>query len=127
MMKSGTEAAVAKNPSEKTRELLESFSQELDALKKSLVVTTGDNYVGAARPELREKIAALYSEVADYPGRPSNAQMQNLELLSAQLETAKGERDALTGQLGKINQALAAEALPEITYRSLEAFLEADI
>lgn len=126
-MAEGAETAKAGNPSKKVMKLLEPFAAELKAMKEELVVTTGDNYVGAAEPKLREKIASLYSEVAGYAGRPSNAQLQNLKLLSAQMEKAQAKMDGMMDNLARLNAALAAEGLPEITYRSKEEFLEADI
>jgi len=37
---------------------------KLNALKETLVITTGDNYVGSAEQQLREKMADLYSKLA---------------------------------------------------------------
>ena len=45
-------------------------------LKESLVITTGDNYVGAAEPQLREKMADLYSKVASSYDVPSAADLE---------------------------------------------------
>jgi len=53
--------------------------QELNALKASLVVTTGDNYVGTAEPELREKLSAIYASVATQFDAPSPSQKANIE------------------------------------------------
>lgn len=65
---------------------LESFKKELLAAKEKMVVLTGDNYVSAAEPQLREKIMTLYSEIVNYPGKPSPAQIQHLKLLTDELE-----------------------------------------
>ena len=122
----GAGMARSKGLSKKALKLLDPFTADLQTMKEELVVTTGDNYVGQAEPKLREKIAALYGEVAGYAGRPSNAQLQNLKLLSSQLEAAQGKMDGLLARLAALNAALAAEGLPEITYRSKEEFMEAD-
>jgi len=126
-MAEGAETAKGKSPSKKVVKLLEPFASELQTMKEELVITTGDNYVGSAEPRLREKIASLYAAVAGYAGRPSNAQLQNLKLLSAQLKAAQAKMEGMLGELAKLNAALAAEGLPEIGYRSKEEFLEADI
>lgn len=126
-IREGIAAAQAKNPSKKALKQLGPFGKSLNALYEDIVVTTGDNYVGQAEPRLREKISGLYSSVAGYAGRPSNAQLDNLKLLSAQLDEAQSRMDALLGQLPGLNKALAAEGLPEITFRSREAFMEADL
>ncbi|MCB9267569.1 MAG: hypothetical protein H6558_21300 [Lewinellaceae bacterium] len=126
-MSEGVETARGKAPSKKVLKLLEPFATELKTMKEELVVTTGDNYVGAAEPMLREKIASLYSEVAGYAGRPSNAQMENLELLSSRLEAAQQKMGGVLERLAGLNAVLAKEGLPEVVYRSKEEFLEADL
>ncbi|MCB0581042.1 MAG: hypothetical protein KDD10_17245 [Phaeodactylibacter sp.] len=126
-MMEGAETAKGKSPSKKVLELLNPFAADLQSMKEELVVTSGDNYVGTAEPMLREKIASLYSAVTGYAGRPSTAQLQNLKLLSSQLEAAQAKMEGMLGRLSRLNAALSAEGLPEITYRSKEEFMEADI
>lgn len=126
-LRAGTDAILAQAAPKKILKMVEPLADELTAMKKSLVVTTGDNYVGTAEPELREKIASLYGEVAGYAGRPSNAQMANFELLSGELKEAKAKLETLLAGLPKINKALAGKDLPELKYRTKETFMEADI
>ncbi len=64
---------------------------KLNALKETLVVTTGDNYVGAAEPQLREKMADLYSKLADNYDKPSASEMENLSVISERFEEAKAD------------------------------------
>jgi hypothetical protein len=64
------------------------IKSKLDNLKSSLVVTTGDNYVGTAPPQLKEKLATLFNEVAGYPGAPSQNEVDNIGVLSAQTQKA---------------------------------------
>ena len=68
---------------------------KLNALKESLVITTGDNYVGAADPQLREKMAKLYGKVADSYDKPSAADLENLRIISGQFEEAKSDFEKL--------------------------------
>ncbi|WP_207893808.1 WD40/YVTN/BNR-like repeat-containing protein [Tenacibaculum sp. M341] len=63
----------------------------LQPLKESLVVTTGDNYVGEAEPELREKLSDLYAEVANQFEKPSASQLENKEVLETRLKKAKAD------------------------------------
>ena len=67
------------------------LGNELDALRNKLVVTTGDNYVGAAEPQLREKLNDIYGTINGYYGAPSSTQLENIQTLKAQFESAKGE------------------------------------
>ncbi len=61
---------------------------QLNTLKKSLVQTTGDNYTQTPKPELREKISKLYSNILGEYDLPSNSQMKNLKILKNDLKSA---------------------------------------
>lgn len=102
------------------------LATDLADFKKTLVVTTGDNYVAAAEPELREKIASLFGEVIDYLGKPSNAQLANLKLLDGKLTEAKNKMVAYEKQMEAINQTIikAKLATTAITLPTWEAFKE---
>jgi photosystem II stability/assembly factor-like uncharacterized protein len=63
----------------------------LNNLKKSLVVTTGDNYVGTAEPQLREKMADLYSKIASGYDRPTNAELENLQAVTERFQKAQDD------------------------------------
>ena len=77
---------------EKTKEKVIS---KLNELKKSLVITTGDNYVGTAKKELREKMGDLYSKVASSYDKPSANELENLELIEKEMASAKKVYDKL--------------------------------
>lgn len=65
------------------------FDSSLNALKESLVITTGDNYVGSAEPQLREKMADLYSKIAGSYDKPTSNELNNLVLVEERFEKAK--------------------------------------
>ncbi len=71
------------------------LKSKLMDLKKILVITTGDNYVGAAEPELREKLANLYSKVADSYSVPSPNEMEYMEVVLGLYSTAEKEFNRL--------------------------------
>ncbi len=85
---------------------LNEYIKEIEDLRKVLVVTTGDNYVGSAEPQLREKIANLYGQVLSYAGKPTNAQLKNLDLLQGKLNEAKTKIKNLEAKAETINQLL---------------------
>lgn len=62
---------------------------KLNDLKNQLVITTGDNYVGSAEPQLREKMTTLYSKVAASYDKPTKSELENLALISGKFEEAK--------------------------------------
>ena len=68
----------------------------LNSLKETLVVTTGDNYVGSAEPQLREKMADLYSKLAGSYDKPSNAELENLQIIEERFKKAKMSFDKLS-------------------------------
>jgi hypothetical protein len=69
--------------------------QKLQDLKETLVITTGDNYVGSAEPQLREKMADLYSKVASSYDEPSAADLANLSLIRDRFEKAKSDFETI--------------------------------
>ena len=62
---------------------------KLNELKETLVITTGDNYVGMAKRQLREKMADLYSKIASSYDKPSQNEMDNLSLVESEFNKAK--------------------------------------
>lgn len=60
----------------------------LNTLKETLVITTGDNYVGSAEPQLREKMADLYSKIASSYDKPSSAELENLSIIEERFKKA---------------------------------------
>jgi photosystem II stability/assembly factor-like uncharacterized protein len=67
----------------------------LSALKETLVVTTGDNYVGTAEPQLREKMADVYAKIASGYDAPAAADLENIDLIRARFEQAKHDFEIL--------------------------------
>ena len=65
------------------------LAAKLNDLKKTLVITSGDNYVGDAEPQLREKMGDIYSKVANYYGKPSESEFQNIKLITNRFNKAK--------------------------------------
>lgn len=85
---------------------IEDYIKSIEALRSTLVVTKGDNYVGAADPQLREKIATLYGEVVGYAGKPSNAQLSNLDMLKNRLQNSTLKVDEIIKKADLINKQL---------------------
>ncbi len=80
-----------------------------ETLKAKMVITTGDSYVGAAEPQLREKLGELYSNVASNFKAPSSSQLENLELIKQLFDTSDSEFKALKSkyEASYIKQATA--------------------
>ena len=84
-------------------------SSKLNELKKSLVITTGDNYVGAAKKQLREKMADLYSKVASSYDKPSANELDNLALIEEGMKSANK-------RYSKIIKKINPELMPKKTF-----------
>ncbi|NHF59844.1 hypothetical protein FK220_010870 [Flavobacteriaceae bacterium TP-CH-4] len=87
-------------------------AKKLNALKETLVITTGDNYVGAAEPQLREKMADLFSKLANSYDKPSSTELQNLAVIEKRFETAKNDFEKLKKKF-KHSDALAVKSFEE--------------
>ena len=85
------------------------ISSKLNDLKKSLVITTGDNYVGAAKKQLREKMADLYSKVASSYDKPSANELDNLALIEEEMKSANK-------RYSKIIKKINPELMPKKTF-----------
>lgn len=114
--------ATADDP--KAEKVATRLSDRLTKLKEQLVVTTGDNYVGRAEPELREKITELYGKVASGYQPPSPAEMENLALLEEQLNQAREEFAAIKAKEGrKFKKYLRKKELEDIKIKTFEEFV----
>lgn len=76
--------AMLESPATKSK-----LKSSLTSLKETLVITTGDNYVGSAEPQLREKMGDLYSKVASSYDKPSNNELENFKIIEARFNKAK--------------------------------------
>jgi len=97
---------------------------ELTNLKKTLVVTTGDNYVGAAEPQLREKIATLYSKVASSFLKPNQTEIDNLVQMSERLSKAQTDYEKIKSKyLNPVLKLASKDASQPIILKSKEEYL----
>ncbi len=98
---------------------------ELTALKEDLVVTRGDNYVGAVEPELREKMAEAYAAVTGYFGAPSQTQLDNIELIENEMiESRKTFTSVMNGSMRKYIQALKKNEMALPVVKSYEEYVK---
>lgn len=101
---------------EKAKELKEKkLTNSLAQLKKTLVITSGDNYVGSAEPQLREKMADLYSKIASSYDKPSNSELSYLNLIENRFDKAKKDYAKICRKV---------RFLEELTLQSFEEFVK---
>jgi hypothetical protein len=75
----------------KSSKSMTAIINDLNKLKERLVITTGDNYVDTAEPELREKISQLYGIVIANFDRPSVIQEENKNTLNEKLKESQNK------------------------------------
>lgn len=103
----------------------EVLASKLNSLKETLVVTTGDNYVGAAEPQLREKLGTIYSTVAGYYGKPSKSQYDNIQLITKRFNKAKDDFESIKSKYYYKYQKAAAKAeVKPLTIKTYNEFLD---
>ncbi|MEY3398447.1 MAG: hypothetical protein RL220_1041, partial [Bacteroidota bacterium] len=103
------------------------LDKKLDALRDELVITTGDNYVGAAEPKLREKLNDIYGTIAGYPGAPSSSQLESVEALKQDFAKHKSTWSTiLNAELKKFQGELKSAGMQVPVIKSMEDFLKED-
>jgi len=101
------------------------FINETANLKETLVVMKGDNYVGAAEPQLREKLADLYSKVASTFYKPSNSELDNLDALETRFAAGKADFKKIKEKhLSKINKALSKDKVEPLMIKTYDEFVK---
>lgn len=98
---------------------------ELNKLKKTLVITTGDNYVGSAEPQLRENIAKLYSKVASGFAAPSASEMENLKYLEDTFNKAKADYSLTKSRrIEKVESLGAKNGIEQPKLKTFQEFIK---
>jgi len=99
---------------------------ELNALKETLVVTTGDNYVASAEPELRGKLANLYSKLAGTFNAPTQAEMDNMKLLESRFTKAKSDFEKIKAKRWKkVEKFMSINNISGLEVKSFDDFIRA--
>jgi hypothetical protein len=98
---------------------------ELNNLKETLVITTGDNYVSSAEPQLREKLGDIYSKVASSYDKVSITEKQNMKLIEDRFNKAKEDYGVIKKKrIGKMNIFIEKNGLKAVELLSYEDFLK---
>ncbi|HMQ06911.1 MAG TPA: hypothetical protein PKC30_06385 [Saprospiraceae bacterium] len=108
----------------KSKSVVEPLITDLNNLMKRMVITSGDNYVDSAEPELREKLADLYSGVVNNYGRPTGTQMSNYELVKELYDTNLGKYHIIEkNHLPKLNNYLKKKNKSPVVFLTRDEFI----
>jgi hypothetical protein len=109
----------------KGKKVAQNLNDALEGLRKDLVITTGDNYVASAEPELRERMGNLYSGVASNFDGVSGARKENLKLITSQFKTEKERYAKIMAKEGKkFMSFLEKNGIGKPDIKSKEDYLE---
>ncbi|WP_420319090.1 hypothetical protein [Ekhidna sp.] len=99
--------------------------KDLNDLKETLVVTTGDNYVDSAEPQLRGKIATLYAKIASSFEAPSSSELANMKLLEERFEKAKNDFSYIQSKrVPKMEKYMEGKEISSIDFKSFDEFIK---
>jgi len=99
---------------------------DLETLRATLV-TTKDGGLFTSEEQLREKMAALYSSVTFFEGRPTDTQLKRAELFKNQLTAAQERFGTLTGdRLARLNQQLERKNLEPVRVQTRQEWEAAE-
>lgn len=101
------------------------LNADLNNLKTTLVITKGDNYVGAGEKQLREKLSDIYNTVGSYYGSPSNSQLETIKMYENQLNKALSNfQNIKKEQITKYKNSLDKLNLKYVELKTYEEFVK---
>jgi photosystem II stability/assembly factor-like uncharacterized protein len=99
--------------------------EELTQLKETLVVTTGDNYVASAEPQLRGKVATLYAKIASGFQPPSASELANLQLLEERYNKAQNDFSFIKSKrVLKMEKYMEGKGITSVELKSFDDFIK---
>ncbi|MEW6736837.1 MAG: hypothetical protein AB1489_36455, partial [Acidobacteriota bacterium] len=111
-----------KKPKEDLSKILETFSNKLDSLYKTLVATRESTAI-TGEEQLREKVVELYSQVSNYGGKPTESQLSRIGVLEREIEKANQSFESILGtELTDINAKLSGKQVDPIKPLTKEEF-----
>ena len=102
---------------------LNTFAKTVEEYKDGLVSLRGDFYVDEGS-NIREEISTLYLQVGNYPGKPSEGQLNKTQQLENQLETVKSNFEAYKAEVVNLNVRLEKEGRNPIGIQTFEEYMK---
>jgi hypothetical protein len=108
--------------SKKLSKKLKAFAKKAEDYKNTLAASDGDFYVDEGSILIREKISKLYFGISNYPGKPSQSQLEKIAELEIEMAEMKSKFESLLKELEKYNSALTKEELATISVMTFEEY-----
>ena len=111
----------SKVSSEELKNQITALHNKLDAMHKELVATSPNRLSGEVK--LAEKVADIYSGIISYSGKPTDSQIQGLNLYNGVFDNYREQMNKILGEdLMKINSELKNSGLEEIKVITREEY-----
>ncbi len=99
--------------------------EDLFDLKKTLVTTTGDNYVDSEEAKLRGNIADLYSKIASGFQAPTASEMENMKLLEERFNDAKQQLSSIKEKrVPKMERYMEGKGITQMSFKTYKEFIK---
>ncbi len=119
---SGCQKLLEEDLSRSLKKRLQGLHDQVETIHARLTSTEGEGMFDED-VQLREKISEIYGGLVNYLGRPTQSQINNLEILNGELKTNQEELDNLISKdLATLNALLVKAGKKEITITGREAF-----
>ncbi|HEX6198820.1 MAG TPA: glycosyl hydrolase, partial [Thermoanaerobaculia bacterium] len=102
---------------------VEAYADLLEEFRTTLVSTSEAGWLSGDE-KLREKLGALYGGVNSYTGRPTQSQLDRLEVLRGRQEEAFGRFEELVARREEVNRTLSRAGLEPLVLLTEEAWRE---
>ena len=120
----GGQAAAIASTDPAIQELLKSLDSKSKELREQFVALEGDFYVDSDE-RLRERIAEMYMQVSNFPGKPTQTQLDQTGSLSTEMKAVEATvNQFLEEELKPVNDKLTEAGIPVIKYASFSEFKE---
>ena len=102
---------------------LNTFAKTVEGFKDGLVSMRGDFYVDEGS-NIREEISTLYLQVGNYPGKPSEGQLNKAKQLEDQLAEVRTSFEAYKTEMQSLNERLEKAELMPITIQTFDEYIK---
>ncbi len=115
--------ALAAKGSSKLTKLLNTFAEDAQKFKETLVSLEGDFYVDEGEA-IREEISTLYLGINQYPGKPSDSQLRKLEVVRKKMAEVNKKYDVFRSRMNGLNVKLEKSEMDKIVLKSFEEYMK---
>ena len=120
----GGQAAAIASEDPAIKDLLQALELQSKELREQFVALEGDFYVDSDE-RLRERIAEMYMQVSNFPGKPTQTQTDQTGALSGEMQAVEtAVNQFLEEELKPVNEKLSEAGIPVIKYPSFSEFKE---